>query len=413
MTSYSYSTFKPNTLLVMTSVFISMILLSSCASMKKYKPLPSQLESKAQVPGFHNVRAWADVYSKSLEASATQSLLQEKAANHGKFKPVMAALALSGGGGDGAFGAGYLCGWTRAGTRPTFKLVTGISTGALMAPFAFLGSAYDDKLKHVYTTISDDTVYKPYSAFSILLSVINFQSLPSMANSDPLAKLIEKEITPEMLRAIAVEHKEGRRLLVGTTQLNAQRLVIWNMGEIAERGTPEALALFRKILLASASLPVTFQPQYFQVEAEGKIYDEMHVDGGLEAQVMLYENAIYPFSQARKLLVGNARDRELYIIRNEKIYPEWENVKPQLKYMAVRSIDSLTKSQGIGDLYRLYLYSKRDQIDYNLIFIPGSFTEKEKTPFDNAYMRKTFALGYKMGSKGHSWLKYPPSFDPI
>lgn len=390
---------------------IAALLLQGCASLKHYKPLPDNLESKVEMPGFRHVRAWADVPSADLEASAKRSLVEERAAHHGGLLPEMDGLALSGGGSDGAFGAGVLCGWTTTGKRPIFKVVTGISTGALMAPFAFLGSAYDPQLKRVYTTISDDTIYKRYSLFSIFMSVINLQSLPSMASSDPLAKLIEREITPGMLRQIAAEHKRGRRLLMGTTQFDAQRLVIWNMGEIASSGTPQALQLFRKIMLASASLPVTFQPQYFTVEAENKIFEEMHVDGGIEAQVMLYENAIVPFSKSERAGGRADRPRRLYIIRNEKIYPEWAHVQPTLKDIAVRSIDSLIKSQGVGDLYRLYTYSVRDELEYNLIFIPDSFNDKEKSPFDNEYMRKVFALGYQLGSKDQ-WKHYPPGYEP-
>jgi hypothetical protein len=390
------------------------MLLQGCGALRQYHPLPEQYEQQAQVPGFKDIRAWADMPNKALEQSALDSLKQERAANQGKPLPELNALALSGGGSDGAFGAGFLCGWTKSGTRPTFKLVTGISTGALMAPFAFLGPSYDTELKRIYTSISDESIYKPYSLFSIFMSVINLQSLPSMASSEQLAKLIEREVTPSMLQRIAEEHRKGRRLLIGTTQFNAQRLVIWNMGKIAEQGTPQALALFRKILLASASLPVTFPPQYFTVTAYDKTYEEMHVDGGVEAQVMLYENAILPFSQARELKSRLDRPRQLYIIRNERLYPEWENVKPTLKTIAVRSIDSLVKSQGVGDLYRLYAYSMRDKINYHLIFIPDTFNEKEKTPFDQEYMRKVFALGYHMGErKKDPWYHYPPGYDPV
>lgn len=391
---------------------VSTLFLQGCGTLKQYQPLPEQLEAKVQMPGFQDVRSWADVHSKALELSAAESIDQERRANHGQPRSEMAALALSGGGSDGAFGAGFLCGWTKTGTRPDFKVVTGISTGSLIAPFAFLGPAYDKRLERVYTTITEDQIYKQHSLFSIFLALIRLQTLPSLATNEPLGRLIDKEIDMTMLNKIAVEHKKGRRLLVGTTQFNAQRLVIWNMGEIAAIGGPAALQLFRKILLASSSIPVTFPPQYFTVQVAGKIYEEMHVDGGIEAQVMLYENAILPFSKAVSMNHRVSRPRKLYIIRNERIYPEWENVKPALKYMAVRSIDSLTKSQGIGDLFRLYTYALRDHIDYNLTYIPDNFKESEDHPFDNAYMRKVFKLGYNMGKSKQPLQHYPPGFDP-
>lgn len=388
-----------------------MACIQGCGTLRSYKPLPQELESGVQMPGFHHVRSWGDVHSESLERSAIQSLQQERAANNGKLAPEISVLALSGGGSDGAFGAGFLCGWTKSGTRPSFKLVTGISTGALMAPYAFLGPAYDARLKKVYTNISDKTIYQQHNLFAILLSLINVEILPSLADSAPLAKLIAEEIDANMLRKIAAEHKKGRRLLIGTTQFNAQRLVIWNMGEIAASGSPQALALFRKIMLASSSLPVSFPPQYFTVTAEGKFFEEMHVDGGIEAQVVLYENAITAFSKANGFEFAQ-RPRHLYIIRNEKVYSEWENVKPRIRTIAVRAIDSLTKSQGIGDLFRLYTYAQRDNINYHLASIPKDFTQKENSPFDNSYMRKLFDVGYRFGKSEYSWRAYPPGFEP-
>lgn len=390
---------------------VMMTLLTGCSSLKQYNALPQNLESQVEMPGFKNVRAWADRPSVHLENSARAAVTEERNANHGKMAPEMDALALSGGGSDGAFGAGYLCGWTKTGHRPRFKVVTGISTGALISPFAFLGPAYDAQLERVYTTMSENQIYKQYSIFTILTSLIKLQTLSSLATNEPLRELIKKEITMDMLRKIAAEHKKGRRLLVGTTQFNAQRLVIWNMGELATYNTPEALALFHKILLSSAAIPVTFPPEYFKVIANGKSYDEMHVDGGIEVQVMLYENAVLPFSKAIDLKYRVDRPKKLFIIRNEKIYPEWQQVTPKLKDMAVRSIDSLIKSQGIGDLYRLYTYSLRDDIEYNLVYIPASFKETEDHPFDNAYMRKVFKLGYNMGKSNVALSHTPPDYD--
>jgi len=382
------------------------VLLQGCATLMPYHPLPAHLEDLAEVPGFPGVRGWGDAYSEALEKSAIESIQQEMAANHGKLEPVVYGLALSGGGGDGAFGAGLLCGWTEAGTRPSFKLVTGISTGALMAPFAFLGPAYDNRLKEAYTTISDKNIYQAHKPLALLLALANLKPLPSAASTQPLAELLAKLIDEKMFQEIAAEHLKGRRLLVGTTQLNAQRLVIWNMGAIAASGHPQALELFRKILLASASIPAAFPPQFFTVEAVGEQFGEMHVDGGIEVEVMLYEDAIKPFA------VGGRRARELYIIRNQQVYPEWKSIKPQLKDIALRAIDSLTKSQGIGDLYRLYVYTQRDGIDYNLGFIPADFQAKHTSEFDPAYMNHLFQRGHEMARSGYPWSKYPPGFDP-
>ncbi|MCK8603414.1 patatin-like phospholipase family protein [Desulfoferrobacter suflitae] len=378
----------------------------NCAILKLNNPLPVDLENRVQMPGMPGVRAWGDEYSKSFERSALESVEEEKVANNGELEPVVYVLSLSGGGAEGAFGAGILCGWTKAGTRPQFKMVTGISTGALMAPFAFLGSDYDQQLEKFYTTISSDDIYQPYGPLTILLSLANLKALPSMADSRPLTRLVARVIDANLLQKVAQEHLKGRRLLIGTTQLDAQRLVIWNMGAIAVSAHPQALELFRKIMVASASIPVMFPPQNFEVEAAGQNFQEMHVDGGTRAQVMLYESSI------RFLTVSSRRSRRLFIIRNEQVHPEWQDVKRQLKYIAIRSIDTLLKSQGVGDLFRLYVFAQRDQFDYNLAYIPPDFTSRPISSFDTAYMNQLFQLGYQLARRGQPWRKYPPGYEP-
>jgi predicted acylesterase/phospholipase RssA len=403
---------RPGRWLLVACTVTLAVFLQGCAALMVYHPPPANLEDRVEIPRMPGVRAWGDVYSESLEKSAIESIRQEKAANHGKLEPVVYGLALSGGGGDGAFGAGLLCGWTEAGTRPRFKLVTGVSTGALIAPFAFLGKAYDARLKEAYTTISDRDIYKAHKPLAIILSLANVRPLPSMASTRPLAELLKKLIDDQMIQEIAREHLKGRRLLVGTTQMDAQRLVIWNMGAIAASGDPRAPELFRKILLASASIPAAFPPQYITVEAGGQKFEEMHSDGGVMAEVMLYENALKPFSMEQHLLNIAPRSRKLYLIRNQQALPEWQYVKPQLKYIASRGIDSLLKSQGLGDLYRLYVYAQRDEFDYNLAFIPADFQAEHTSEFDTAYMNKLFDLAYNLARSGYKWHKYPPGFSP-
>ncbi|MFI4919976.1 MAG: patatin-like phospholipase family protein [Legionellales bacterium] len=400
--------------------FISLIMvilfLQGCARTESYNPLPAKLENQVEVPGFHDVRGWGDEHSKSLQKSISLAAKQEMAHNHGRLKSEINSLVLSGGGRDGAFGAGLLCGWSKTGKRPQFKVVTGISTGALIAPYAFLGPEYDNQLKKAYTTISDKDIYHKYSNLEILLSLANLFPAVSLADNKPLIKLIEKSIDQNLLNKIASEHLKGRRLFVGTTQFNAQRLVIWDMGAIAASKSSQAVSLFRKVLLASASLPASCPPQYFTVKAKGKMYNEMHVDGGIESQAIFSENAILPhkiLESEAKNLKGHKRTHHLYVIRNRKISPEWQNVKPQLKSIIFHAIDSLTKSQGIGDLFRIYTYVKRDNIDYNLAYIPRDFSIEAKTEFDNQYMNSLFARGYAMGRAGYAWNKYPPDYTPI
>ena len=395
---------------IILAVMAALVLLSQgCVLLQVRHPLPEHLLDQAQVENLPGVRAWGDVSSESLEQSAKESMQQEMAANHGKLEPEANFLALSGGGGDGAFGAGILCGWTEAGTRPRFKLVTGISTGALIAPFAFLGPEYDAKLKEVFTTISDEDIYTGYGLLKLVLSLGIGEGV---ASTEPLADLLERFIDENMLRAIAAQHNQGRRLLVGTTQLDAQRLVIWNMGAIAASYHPDALRLFRQVIRASFSVPVAFNPVYIQIKAAGQDYDEMHVDGGVKTQVMLYGDALNLFVSREKIGTQAPQPRKLYIIRNAQVSPEYEGIKRRLSLIGARAIVSLTKNQGVGDLYRIYLLAQRDGIDYNLAFIPADFKTKRASEFDPKYMNQEFEMAYNLARSGYNWSKYPPGYEP-
>src|SRR5579859_3093129 len=194
--------------------------------------------------------------------------------------PRYEALVLSGGGMYGAYTAGVLVGWSTTGTRPKFDCVTGVSTGALIATLAFLGPEHDESLRTFATTVNAGRIYRTRQPISVLWS-------PSVASPEPLEKLINSVTDMNLLRAVAKGHAEGRRLFVGTTNLDARRLVVWDMGEIATRGDAEALTLFRKILLASCAIPGFFPPVSFDVEVDGKKYTELHVDGGASASLFL------------------------------------------------------------------------------------------------------------------------------
>ena len=199
--------------------------------------------------------------------------------------PPVNYLAVSGGGDNGAFGAGLMNGWTETGTRPEFKMVTGVSTGALIAPFAFLGSDYDATLREVYTTMTPEKVYRARGFSAALYD-------DAMADTTPLSQVIAGYADQKMFDAIAREYQKGRLLMIGTTDLDAQRPVIWNIGALAASGHPGALDLFRKILRASAAIPGAFQPVLIDVEIDGRKYQEMHVDGGAIAQLFLYPASI-------------------------------------------------------------------------------------------------------------------------
>ena len=381
---------------------ILLLLVSACSPLPRYDAVPVKLGEQATVQGLSDIRFWADTEDTAAMVRASEEVgrrEQEYLAKSGHRGPLPPAnfLAISGGAENGAFGAGLLVGWTAAGTRPSFNLVTGVSVGALAAPFAFLGSEYDDELRHVFTSISTGDVLERRSLLAAL-----FQD--AIADNAPLRARIGRYFNQDMLDAIAAEYRKGRVLLIGTTDLDARRKVIWNIGAIAERGGPGALDLVHDILLASAAIPGVFPPVMITVEADGRVFQEMHVDGGASAQVFLYPPSLH--------LGGTPAEREerLYVIRNARLDPGWAQVERRTLSIAARAILSLIHSQGVGDLFRIYLTAQRDGHDFNLAYIPRTFTTELREPFDTEYMNELFQLGYDLAAKGYRWEKAPPGF---
>ena len=363
------------------------------------------VNSYATPVGYKGIRYWGDAELKKLNEASAERLAELKAAH--KLDPSIPLdhayyLAISGGGGDGAYGAGILNGWSKAGTRPQFEVVTGISTGALSAPYAFLGSAYDDKLKEIYTTIDDKDIMKKNGPIDAVFGT-------SLTDNSPLKALVAKYVTQDLLDKIAIEGGKGRRLLIGTTNLDAQRPVVWDMTAIAASGNPDRLQLFRNVLVASAAIPGVFPPQLIKVTADGKVYEELHVDGGTTTQAFLVsaQNSLKDVDKA----LNFPRKRSLYIIMNGTFAPQAEKTETKTLAIAARSISTLIKNQSIGDDYRMYAQCQKDGIAYNITSIPADFTDKAKSSFDTPYMRKLYDRGYQLGLTPAAWDKEPPDYN--
>jgi hypothetical protein len=381
----------------------TLMLCAGCGTLPRGPAVPEELRKEAVISGIPDARIYADSATTDLTRLGLQSLEREKAflaasGYKGPLPPV-SFLAVSGGGDDGAFGAGLLVGWTAAGNRPQFKAVTGVSTGALIAPFAFLGPEYDPVLKHVYTNVTRKDIFKPRSVLAVLFK-------DAMADTTPLWTLLSHYVDRKLLDAVASEYQKGRLLLIGTADIDARKGVIWNMGQIAASGNPKAINLFRSIMLASAAIPGYFPPVLFDVEAKGRVYQEMHVDGGAVAQVFIYPPSfrLGQLSEDR----GVERERKLYVIRNARLDPEWTEVERRTLPIAGRAISSLIQNQGRGDLLTIYHLSQRDGIDFNLAYIPKTFNEHHREDFDMQYMRKLFNVGYTSAVNGYPWEKAPP-----
>ncbi len=367
--------------------------------------VPANLMTRARIPGIPNARYWVgyelEPFVKDVLAARERELAY--LARQGiKTLPPAALLAVSGGGDKGAFGAGLLCGWTQSGKRPLFKAVTGISTGALIAPFAFAGAEYDHALRTVYTSLGPTDI----AAKRSVLAAINNDA---MADNRPLWEAISRFVDDALLKRIAEEHDRGRMLLIGTTDLDARQPVIWNIGNIAASGAPNASELVRSILLASAAIPGAFPPTMVKVEVDGKVYEEMHVDGGTTAQVFLYPPQMKSVADAMGVHVH--RQLDLFVIRNAFLQPQGAPVERRTIKIAGPAISSLIHTQGLGDLNRVYLIAQRDGLDFNLAVIDDDFSYPPHVDFDTPFMKALFEYGYRQGRDGYPWKKKPPAFD--
>ena len=380
-------------------------LLQACASSIQRHPVPADELAMAAIPGIpdaritlsaitvHSDQATIDRFRNMYDKA---SMLLDSAAEYPDF------LAISGGGAEGAFTAGLLNGWSQASNRPQFQIVSGVSTGALIAPFAFLGSEYDEVLKTLYTTTNTQSIMDRLGIFSI-------RKNSALADTAPLREIIAASVDKTFLEKIAAEHDKGRRLVIGTTNLDSQTPVIWNMGAIAKNGEPNAVKLFQDVMLASASIPGVFPPVIIKVESRGQIYDEMHVDGGVSKQVFAYPPGMSIASIQKRH--GSDLQLNLYVIRNSKVLPEHQPVEMKLTNIAAVSGSMLIRSQGNSNIIETYEATLRDGINFYLAYIPPEFEEKAKEAFDPVYMKKLYDLAFEMAVTGDVWARQPPWFN--
>jgi predicted acylesterase/phospholipase RssA len=397
---------------------LSASLVAGCSAPGRLLSLPDSLRDNATLKGLPTeVRIVADGGGDEMMGRMARAALRREIAQAEKTgRPLGPAnyLAISGGGENGAYGAGLLTGWSALGTRPEFKAVTGVSTGALIAPFAYLGPAYDRQLERFYTTIGQKDVMTSNGLISAVLG-------ESLYDSTPLFHLIRSVMNREMVAAIATEYRdEGRLLCIATANLDAPVGVLWDIGAIAASDRPDAGELIARILLASASIPGLFPPVMIDLEADSQHFQEMHVDGGTVAQVVFYPPsfAINDLLAARRgdaARLGQAvrsRPRRLWVIRNARPGTDVQTVDRSTLKIVGRAVSTLINTQGTGDLYQLYVLAQRDHIDFNATWIPASFTEKLGEPFDTNYMNKLYKVGRATIENATAWSKYPPGYSP-
>jgi hypothetical protein len=349
-------------------------------------PFTAADEAVASVPGMPDARFWAD-----SETDFEMALPPQR----GPW------LVLSTGGADGAFGAGLLSGLSAAGKRPDYAVVTGVSTGALMAPFVFAGPRYDAALQAVYTHTSAADIFEVGGTGE------------SFLDTWPLKDLIAKQITPALLADIAAAHQAGRRLFIVTTDLDAGRSVVWNMGAIAVHSTAhstnpggdDAIKLFRNILLASGSVPGAFPPVLIDVEGNGKRFVEMHADGGVGGQFFVTPPALMQSTSSYKIPAD-----ALYIVVNSGLAPEFQVVERSTPTILAQAVSTAIKADLRVLLDRAYVAAKNSGIGFNVAAIPPSFNAPSRGAFDPNYMKALFNVGYDQGKGENPFAAEPPAF---
>jgi predicted acylesterase/phospholipase RssA len=387
--------------------------LGACTTLAPRSAVPEDQITAAAPYGIADARGPVREWGDSVDADSAEQIVAFRAATlrrlHGDAIAAgrsipETSLLLSGGGPDGAFGAGLLNGWTARGDRPEFDLVTGISTGAIIALFAFLGPDYDQALTEIYTTYRTDQLLQ--RAF---FSAVTGGS--AITDTSGYRRLIEKYVDDAVIERLAAEQRRGRVLLIGTTNIDAARPVIWNVAGIASTGHPNAKRLIHDIIQASSAIPAAFPPVIIPVVTpDGRSFDEMHVDGGATQQVM-YFSPSFPMTRIDEAL-GIKIDRTLYAVVNNKLRKPYAPVRPRLASIAGAAASSLIGGSGGGDLYKIFAMAQRDGATLNVIGIPRDFDMAAKEPFDPVYMKALYDLGYEYGLAGDRWQAQPPDFAP-
>lgn len=379
-----------------------LVTLAGCSTVPEHHGVPESLAMQVKPIGVDNTRTWGNDTRVSYEFLETfiDNYMSRKT-----HSDSLEILALSGGGANGAFGAGILSAWTEKGTRPEFDLVTGVSTGAILAVFAFLGTEYDYHIVDFYTNSSDDDLFKAKDFLAAFRSM-------SMLNVSPYEKLVRDTIDTELLSVVAEGYRHGRLLLIGTTHLESQRLSVWNMGAIAAQNTAASEKLFEDIILASTAIPGAMPAVQIEVEHGDTSYQELHVDGGVARQVFLLPDTVSASSLEKGVL---AKKRQLYVIRNGEFSPSWQEVTPSLVAISSRSLNTIIKYQGRSDVMRIYNQANQANIEFNFAHIDNDFKEVNETKeqFNPEHMQKLFQYGFEKMSQDALWVDRPPEFDSL
>ena len=377
--------------LLLASLFAG--LLAGCASLPARSEFTASDQAAARIAGFSDIRVRSDAPAQVwLEWRARFQRDRSAAGTEAGGADPLEMLAISSGSDKGAFSAGFLNGWSETGRRPDFDIVSGVSTGALIAPFAFLGEEADSDLKQLYTTINASMVYRATPVSGVFGG-------PSLASTKPLAKLIETYADADLIDTVAREHRKGRRLLVQTTNLDAERGVVWDMGAIATSESPSRYDLFRKILIASASIPGAFPPALIDIETPGGTFAELHVDGGTTSSILAVPLPVI-LNRQPETGAGNGGGNgggngRLTILYNGTLQPVFRVSEPKTFAILERALTASIKTADRRAIKVLQAFAQESSATVDVQSIGDEAYDPEAELFDQAYMQKLFDLGRK------------------
>ena len=367
-------------------------LIVGCTALTR-RPAPPSQYSNAVPAGFPPDIRWSgEMTEYEFQRWAATHLAAMERSTDGA--PVN-VLVLSGGGGAGAFGAGVLAGWSRSGTRPRFQIVTGVSVGALIAPFAFLGPQWNRQLSAAFQGENGPSLLER-RVFGWLAALFG----SSVFRGEPLRSLVDRNVTPGLLRAVAAQARTGLLLLVATTDLDNGDITVWNMGAIAAQGGQPALRLFRQVLIASASIPGVFPPVLIPVKASHGIFDEMHVDGSARSAFLFAPGIVSILPQQIKPLHGGT----IYLVINGHLRMRRKTTRDRTAAILMRSVDTELASDSRARVKLVYSFALRQRMKLEVTEIPssyrlGGFT----TALEPAKMKALFAYGERCATERRVW----------
>jgi hypothetical protein len=368
-------------------LLVSILDLAGCATVHR-EQAPGLVLNNAAPVGFRPDIRYISTDPKAIKSRFSENLLRRRAASN---DVALNILALSGGGAGGSFGAGALVGLSRQEKRPRFDVVTGVSAGALMAPFAFLGSSWDAQLT--------DNFSGAHSNNFLVTRGMDMLFSPGIYQNEPLIAFVDHFVTPDMIKEVASQAALGRLLLVATTDLDKEETVIWDMGQIAAQGGEVAHNLFRDVLVASASIPGVFPPIIIPVRDSNTRYDEMHIDASATVPFFFAPALAYILPLDPNGLKGT----NIYVIVNGQLAAIPKTTGLDTISILSRSLTAVLQHRARTEIAMTSEFAQKYDMNLKITAIPVSYPFRGPLDFSKSTLLELFNYGADCARDGKLW----------